>query len=101
MLKGEYIMGKKDRMPTEKKVKIVEAYISGEMGKSSIVLQYGVAWSTLRDWIRLYETRGVEGLMSYSRHRRISPETKLLAVREYLDGRGSHSYICKKYDIST
>jgi len=94
-------MSKKERLPAEEKLKIVEAYLNGSMGKSMIQSEYGTAWSTLRDWVRLYETRGIEGLMSYSRSRKYMPETKLTAVREYLDGKGSLSDICKKFDIST
>ena len=93
-------MSKKDRLPADEKVKIVEAYLSGTMGRTAIISN-GIAWSTFRDWKRLYETRGIEGLMSYSKSRKYSPETKLSAVREYLEGKGSLSDISKKFDIST
>jgi len=94
-------MGKKERLPADDKVKIVEAFISGHECRSSIKLKYGTSWSTLRDWIRLYETRGIDGLMSYNKYRKYTPETKLTAVNEYLDGKGSLYDISKKYDIST
>lgn len=94
-------MGKKDRLPAENKCKIVEAYLSGKEGKASIRVKYGVAYSTLRDWIRLYETRGITGLISYGKSKRYTPEAKIKAVQEYLSGKGSQSDICKKYDISS
>ena len=94
-------MRKKERLPVDEKMRIVEAYLSNREGKTTIYSKYGTAWSTLRDWVRLYETRGIEGLMSYSKSRKYTPETKILAVNEYLEGKGSLSDVCKKYDIST
>jgi len=94
-------MGKKVRVSTEEKFRIAEAYRSGKESQTTILLKYGVPKSTLRDWVRLYETRGIEGLMSYSKSRKYKPETKIAAVQEYLDGKGSQADICKKYDIST
>jgi len=94
-------MGKKDRLTAEEKHKIVEAYMSGRESKGTIRVKYRVAWSTLRDWLRLYETRGITGLISYGKSKRYSPEEKIKAVQEYLAGNGSQSDICKKYDIST
>jgi transposase-like protein len=94
-------MSKKERLPAEVKVKIVKAFLSGSMSMSMIISEYGVHKSTVRNWIRLYETRGFEGLMSYSRSRKYTSETKLSAVQEYLDGKGSLYNVCKKFDIST
>ena len=54
-------MSKKARLLAEEKVKIVEEYLNGNMGKATILTEYGTAWSTLRDWLRLYETRGIDG----------------------------------------
>ena len=94
-------MGKRRRMLQEEKASIVESYLSGEMGKTTIISRYGIGWTTVRDWVRLYETRGAEGLEGYGRYLRISPEIKNLAVQEYLEGKVSQSEICKKYDISS
>ena len=94
-------MSKKERLPADEKVEIVKAYLSGAKGRSTILSEYGIFYSTLRDWVRLYETRGIEGLKSFSQYRKYAPETKLLAVREYLGGKGSIREICIKFDIST
>jgi len=94
-------MSKRIRFSAEEKFRIVESYRSGKEGAMTIVSKYDVPKSTLRDWVRLYETRGTEGLMSYSKSRKYTQETKLAAVREYLDGKGSQADVCRKYDIST
>ena len=93
-------MPHRGRLPAEEKVKIVESYISGNMGASSIDARYGIGWTTLRDWIRLYKARGSEGLIPATHTRKYSPLTKCLAVEEYLSGGGSQEDICLKYNIS-
>ena len=93
-------MRHKGRLPAEEKVKIVEAYLSGEIGASSIQDRYEIGWTTLRDWIRLYKVRGAEGLIPATHTRKYSPATKRLAIEEYLSGGGSQDEICVRYNIS-
>ena len=93
-------MPNKGRLPAEEKVKIVESYLTGNMGADSIQARYGIGWTTLRDWIRLYKVRGAEGLIPATHTRKYSPAIKRLAVEEYLFGRGTQDEICIKYNIS-
>jgi len=93
-------MPHKVRLPSEEKVKIIELYLNGQLGKNSIQSQYGIGSTTLRDWIRLYQSRGAEGLIPASHNRKYSSETKHKAVADYLSGIGSQNDICIKYDIS-
>ncbi|MDR0294802.1 MAG: transposase [Prevotellaceae bacterium] len=88
------------KLPAEEKIKIVESYLSGQSGASIIQAKYGIVWSTLRGWIRLYEQRGAIGLAGSSHNRKYDPETKRAAVSEYLNGGISQKEICQKYDIS-
>ena len=93
-------MPQKGRLPVEEKVRIVEAYLSGQIGKIELQTQCGITAQTLYDWIRLYKTRGIDGLAPATRTRKYPPELKCLAVEDYLSGGGSLSDICVKYDIS-
>jgi transposase len=54
----------------------------------------------LYEWVRLYKTRGAEGLAPSAKNRHYSAETKLQAVGEYLSGTASQHDICLKYDLS-
>ena len=92
-------MPHKGCLPTEEKVKIVEGYLSGEISRCTITNQYGVSWGTLREWVRLYKTRGIAGLTPAKKNRKYSAEVKRLAVLEYFEY-GSQHTICEKYDIS-
>ena len=56
-------MPHKGRLSVEEKSKIVEMYLSGEMGKREIILRHGIGLTTFRDWLRLYNARGTQGLI--------------------------------------
>jgi transposase-like protein len=94
-------MPHKGKLSTEEKVQIVEGYINGKIGQREIQTRYGVGSVALRDWKRLYTTRGVEGLIPATSFKKYSPETKRMAVDDYLSGEGSQNDICIQYDISS
>lgn len=93
-------MPHKGKLPSEKKVELVRAYLSGEIGPSEIAQKYGIKKYRLREWTRLYETRGVDGLIPSERWRKYAPEIKKEAVMAYQSGQGSLRDICRRYDIS-
>ena len=53
----------KKKFTTEEKIQAVELHIRDGMGYSGISDRYGMPTTTLRLWIRNYQTFGVEGLM--------------------------------------
>lgn len=89
----------KVRITDNEKIKAIESYIQGEMGFVEIRNKYGVPKSTLRHWIRRYQTFGVDGLLHRKHNDTYSVEIKKQAVEEYLEGKGSYQDICKKYKI--
>ena len=95
---GSIFMVKK-KFTTEDKIKIAELYIHNELGYGAISNKYGVAVTTLRHWVRKYQTFGAEGLMSRNGNQSYPSELKKSAVEEYLSGIGSYEDICKKYKI--
>lgn len=93
-------MPQKGKLSPEEKVNIVERYLSGKTGPSKIVNEYGISESTLRDWVRLYKTRGPEGLVPVSKTRKYSPELKEKVVQEYLQNGSSVRSLCEKHNLS-
>ena len=93
-------MPKKSNVSLEVKVRIVEECISGKSSINACASNYGVGYTTIKHWIRLYQNRGQSGLIPTSKHRKYSPETKQLAVNDYLAGNGSQMEICHKFDIT-
>jgi transposase-like protein len=93
-------MPQKSRYTAERKEQLVTDYMNGKMSPSDFERIYGSKPRVLKDWMRLYKTRGVKGLTPATQIRKYAPETKLSAVCDYLDGKGSIDDLCTKYDIS-
>lgn len=93
-------MPHKGRLPAEGKVRLVEAYLNGDLRTTTVREKYGIDGRTLREWVRLYKVRGATGLNSATHNRKYEPELKRQAVEEYLSGLASLRELCTKYDIS-
>jgi len=93
-------MPHKGLLPADEKLKFVEMYLSGQASFPMIESEYGISNRTLRGWIMLYKTRGVEGLTPTVKNRKYPSAIKRLAVEEYLSGNGSQTDICAKYGLS-
>ena len=91
-------MGKKG-FTIKEKIKVIELHIYDGMGYGTISDRCGVPISTLRQWIRQYQTFGAEGLMNRGKNESYSAELKQLAVEDYLSGKGSLHDICVNYKI--
>ncbi len=91
-------MPKKKEIPIEKRIAIVQAYLRNEIGINEAGRKYGVNKTTIMDWIRNYETDGIEAFIG-GKNRTYTPEEKEGAVRAYLNGEGSLRAICKRYRI--
>jgi len=98
--RGAIFMPQKSRFTVAEKARAVNEYMSGKLSFSEFTLVYGSNDRVLRDWIRLYKARGVEGLMPSSTKRKYTPELKVMAAKDYLNGMGSMDNLCAKYDIT-
>jgi transposase len=92
-------MGRKAKVSFEQKVAAVNEYLSNQASQGYIAKKYGVRISSFQQWLRKYSTFGMEGLNCTSKNANYSAETKLLAISDYLNGKGSQDDICKKYGI--
>ena len=92
-------MAYKPAMPAEEKIRIVEQYLSGELGITGFTKKYGMHFSTLLEWVRIYKAEGKAGLYPAQENRQYSEETKIRAAQDYLDGKGSISDICALYGV--
>ena len=83
----------------EEKEKIVVEYQNGVHGFRELCRIYGMAEQALKDWIRLYETFGAEGLQTGRTATHYSKEEKQGAVQAYLAHELPIKEILKKYKI--
>jgi transposase-like protein len=94
-------MPRRSKISSEEKIRITEEYLSGRLSSADFEQRYKLKNQRLYDWVRLYQTRGAEGLMPCKANRKYAPEMKRLAVGEYLSGTESLNELCAKYDISS
>ena len=92
-------MLRREKIKSEDKIRIAKAYVQGKVGLSEAAKQIGVHHSVIEDWVRQYETEGVQAFLPRTSKRRYDPILKEAAVKDYLTGKGSIRSICKKYKI--
>jgi len=83
----------------EEKTKILLEYQTGVHGFRELCRIYGMAEQALKDWIRLYETFGLQGLQTGNSISYYPKEMKEAAVQDYLNGHLPVKEILKKYKI--
>ncbi|MBU5426305.1 helix-turn-helix domain-containing protein [Tissierella pigra] len=94
-------MGRKSSFTIDEKLEYIHRCIRGDDSVNHAAKLIGVSNNTLKRWIRNYESLGIDGLNNTSKNTIYSEEVKNMAVRDYLDGKGSLSDICKKYGIKS
>lgn len=83
----------------EKRLEIVNEVVIKQRSFSSVVATFNVAYSTLKMWIRNYESMGLDAFYKKGWANR-TPAQNEAAVLDYLNGQGSLDDICKKHKIS-
>ena len=83
----------------DEKAKILLEYQAGVHGFRESCRIYGITQQSLKNWIRLYETFGMEGLKTGSSATHYSKETKQAVVQDYLVHKLPVKEILKKYQI--
>ena len=94
-------MSRTAKVEASEKLQIVEAYLSGRISRSEAGRKSGVDDATVSKWASRYKTEGIEGLIPSTKNKTYTKETKLLAVTEYLSGKGSMLEICERHNISS
>jgi transposase-like protein len=83
------------------KLAIVNRCIAHESSLNFEAKKYGVAWSTIKSWIRKYELDGIEGLKESKGWKNYTAELKNKAVESVLSGELSLLEATKKFEISS
>lgn len=61
--------------------------------------EYSIHQRTIQEWVIQYEVNGESAFIQEEHNRVYSVETKLLAVADYLHGKGSQQEITAKYGL--
>ncbi|MBQ4491240.1 MAG: transposase, partial [Pyramidobacter sp.] len=67
-------MSTKRSYSPEEKQSAVETFLQSKMSQQELAERYGTGNATIRNWIRLYQTFGMEGLSQQKQTTRYSPE---------------------------
>ena len=84
--------------PAEKQA-LVEQILAGTLSRQAAARSCGVSNTTVRQWVRLYESEGPAGLEPRAKAHHLTAEEKQAAARAYLNGEGSLTEICRRYGI--
>jgi len=94
-------MPARSKFQPEEKELIVNEYLAGTFGVMELSSQYNVDPTTLYQWIRLYQSHGIDGITPKSIHKSYSSELKANAVMDFQSGNLTRNEICTKYDIKS
>ena len=93
-------MSRESKLTDEERIAAVQEYLEGRGSYEAIAKKYGIALQTLRQKVIYAKTNGIESIRISHTNKQYSAETKLKAVTEYLNGKGSQVEICRRYHIS-
>ncbi len=92
-------MPQKGKLSAENKIQFVKDYLGGKRGYMASYQAAGVSEGAFRTWIRLFQTRGSEGLLPARKKMKYSAELKVKVIKEYLQGGISFETLCTKYEL--
>ena len=92
-------MSKRRKIKPDERIRIAKACVKGTISLNAAAEQLGVHQSVVDDWVRQYESEGIEAFLPGGGNRRYEPAIKEAAVKDYLSGRGSLRDICRIYKI--
>ena len=87
------------KLSPQEKLALVEKIKSGQISRQAAAQSVGVSNTTVRQWLRIYDAEGPDGLTPRAQNRHLTAEEKQAAVADYLAGKGSLFEICQKYGI--
>lgn len=92
-------MSKRKKIKPDERIRIAKACVKGTISLNAAAERLGVHQSVVDDWVRQYESEGIEAFLPGGGNRRYEPAIKEAAVKDYLSGRGSLRDICRIYKI--
>jgi len=92
-------MRRKSKFSADEKLDAVTKCIQGDSSVSHMAKLLDIDGTSLQQWIRNYESLGIDGLITPQKNMRYTKDFKEKAVLDYLSGKGSQADICKKYGI--
>ena len=80
-------------------ISIVKERIEKEVSSKHLAARYSIDYGTINEWVIQYKKNGVSAFIQEEHNRVYSEETKLQAVVDYMNGKGSQREITAKYGL--
>lgn len=94
-------MSKRVKFTVDEKLFFVNRVLRSKTSVKAEAKKIGVSTTTIEDWIRKYETGGVERLKELKTWTRYSEDLKLSAVKAVAEDARSLNEVTKTYSISS
>ena len=94
-------MGRKSKISNELRIELVKKILKGKETIQNLAKEYDVAKSSLMTWKKKYLELGEKSIMVDEKNKHYTRETRIKAVKSYLNNEGSLFEICKKYGITS
>lgn len=80
---------------------IAQEYQDGVCSRKDLSNKYGIPESTIRDWINVYKSHGINAFINTSGNKRYTKDFKLHCVETVLNGNASVLDVVSQYQISS
>ena len=87
------------KVTVEERIEAAKACAEGKMSQSEAARRLGVGRGRIGEWTARYKARGAMAFKEEEHNTVYTEELKMVAVREYLDGKGSQQEISAKYGL--
>ncbi len=92
-------MDKREKHSPEEKVAAVKSWMNNEIGLKELARQFKTTDGRISEWINQFKENGVSAFIHQKNNNIYSKETKIRAVEDYLDGKGTLIEIAAKYRL--
>ena len=87
------------KVTVEERIEAAKACAEGRMSQAEAAERLGVGKRRIGEWTARYKARGAMAFKEEEHNTVYTEELKMVAVREYLDGKGSQQEISAKYGL--
>ena len=85
----------------EFRAKIAQEYLNGNCSRKDLSKKYNIPESTIRDWINVYKTHGINAFINTNGNKQYTRDFKIQCVEAVLKGESSVLDVVSQYQISS
>ena len=85
----------------EFRAKIAQEYLNGNCSRKDLSKKYDIPESTIRDWINVYKTHGINAFINTNGNKQYTKDFKIQCVEAVLKGESSVLDVVSQYQISS